>query len=202
MRVALPAYMLGQNPAKKIVYVSYSQSLSEKHSSDNRRLVESPWYRSVFPAVRLVRSTAAEIETAHGGYRLATSTEGTLTGRGGGPVIIDDPLNANDGYSNTAREAVNRWYSQTLLSRLNDPSMGTIIVIMQRLHEDDLVGYITKLEQWEVLNLPAIAPIDMHVPLSDCRSYFWRQGELLHPARLSHTVLQNAPAAHLPSSLD
>jgi predicted phage terminase large subunit-like protein len=189
--IALPAFMLGQNPSQKIACVSYSQNLSEKHSSDCRRLVESPWYRAVFPSVRLVRSTAAEIETSQGGYRLATSTEGTLTGRGGNPVIIDDPLNAIDGNSSAARDSANKWYSTTLLSRLNDPSMGAIIVIMQRLHEDDLVGHIMKLEQWDVLNLPAIAPADMRVALSDSRNYFWRQGELLHPARLSHAVLQN-----------
>jgi hypothetical protein len=92
--IALPAYMLGQNPAKKIVYVSYSQNLSEKHSSDNRRLVESPWYRGVFPAVRLVRSAAAEIETDHGGYRLATSTEGTLTVTRSSSMIHSTPTMA------------------------------------------------------------------------------------------------------------
>jgi predicted phage terminase large subunit-like protein len=184
--VVLPAFLLGLDPTKRIIDVSYSQILSEKHGLDCRRLIEHHWYRTVFPSVRLVRSTAAEIETDRGGYRLATSTEGTLTGRGGNPIIIDDPLNANDG--GAAREAVNRWYSTTLLSRLDDPS-GAIVVIMQRLHEDDLVGHLMKLGQWDILNLPAIAPNDIEVPLSDYRKHFWKKDELLHPARLSHAVL-------------
>jgi len=189
--IALPAYMLGIDPTSKIVSVGYSQSLSEKHSSDFRRLVESSWYGSVFPGVRLARSTAAEIETDRGGYRLATSTEGTLTGRGGDVIILDDPLNAKDGYSKHARDNTNRWYSTTLPTRLNDPSTSAIVIIMQRLHEDDTVGYVSKLGHWDILNLPAIAPADMYVPLSDCRKYFWRRGELLHPARLSQAVLED-----------
>ena len=87
--IALPAYMLGLDPTKKIVCVSYSQSLSEKHGLDCRRLIEHPWYGTVFPGVRLDRSAATEVATDRGGYRLATSTDGTLTGRGGDPVILD-----------------------------------------------------------------------------------------------------------------
>jgi hypothetical protein len=62
---------------------------------------------------------------------------------------------------------------------------------MQRLHEDDLVGHLIKLGQWEVLNLPATAPFDMSVPLSDYRKHLWKKGELLHPARLSQAVLDD-----------
>jgi predicted phage terminase large subunit-like protein len=189
--IAMPAYMLGLDPTKKIVCVSYSQNLSEKHGLDCRRLIEHPWYRAVFPGVRLDRSAATEVATDRGGYRLATSTEGTLTGRGGDPVILDDPLNANDAYSSAARQGVNQWYSRTLLSRLDDPARAAFVVIMQRLHEDDLVGHLMKLGPWEVLSLPAIAPSDMSIPLSDYRSHLWKEGELLHPARLSQAVLDD-----------
>jgi predicted phage terminase large subunit-like protein len=190
--IALPAYMLGLDPTKKIVCVSYSQSLSEKHGLDCRRLIEHPWYRTVFPGVHLDRSAATEVATDRGGYRLATSTDGTLTGRGGDPIIIDDPLNANDADSRYAREGVNRWFSRTLLSRLDDPARAAIIVIMQRLHEDDLSGHLMELgQQWNVLNLPAIAPFEMSVPLSDYRTHHWKKGELLHPARLSQAVLDD-----------
>jgi predicted phage terminase large subunit-like protein len=154
-------------------------------------LIEHPWYRTVFPGLRLDRSAANEVATDRGGYRLATSTDGTLTGRGGDLVVLDDPLNANDAYSITAREGVNRWYSRTLLSRLDDPVRAAIIVIMHRLHEDDLVGHLIKLGQWKVLNLPAIAPFDMSVPLSHYRKHLWKKDELLHPARLSHAVLED-----------
>src|ERR1700730_9754544 len=188
--IVLPAYMLGRDPTKKIICVSYSQDLAIKLGADCRRLIETSWYNRLFPNLRLSRSTATEIETDRGGYRLTTSTEGTLTGRGGDLIIIDDPLNANDAYSKTARDAVNRWFSTTLVSRLDDPSAGAIVVIMQRLHEDDLVGHLMKLGQWDFLNLPAIAPEDIEVPLSDHKRYLWKKDELLHGARLSRPVLE------------
>jgi predicted phage terminase large subunit-like protein len=189
--IAWPAYMLGRDPTKKVVCISYSQELAGKHAADFRRLIESPWYRRLFPNVRLNRSTASEIETDQGGSRLTTSIEGTLTGRGGDPIIIDDAMNANDGYSKAAREAVNKWFATTLVSRLDDPSAGAIVVIMQRLHEDDLVGHLVKLGHWEVLNLPAIAPDDREVALSDHEKYLWKKGELLHEDRLSMSTLQH-----------
>jgi hypothetical protein len=182
---------MGRKPAVKILCVSYSQDLVNKHGGDCRRLIEGPWYQGVFPNVRLRRSTADEIETDEGGYRLSTSTEGTLTGRGGGLIIIDDPLNAKDTYSKTAREAVNRWFSNSLVSRLDDPVTGAIIVIMQRLHDDDLVGYLMKLGgPWEIFNLPAVAPEDIDIPLSDHKGYRWKKGELLHEARLPWSILE------------
>jgi predicted phage terminase large subunit-like protein len=187
--VVLPGYMLGRDPATKLVCVSYSQDLAGKLGADCRRLIETPWYQTVFPNVRLSRSTTGEIETDKGGYRLSTSTEGTLTGRGGGPIIIDDPMNAKDAYSKAARDAVNRWFSNSLVSRLNDPAAGAIIVIMQRLHEDDLVGHLLKLGHWDVLNLPAVAAEDTDVPLSDHKTYHWKKDELLHEARLPRSVL-------------
>jgi predicted phage terminase large subunit-like protein len=188
--IAWPAYILGRDPTKKIVCVSYSQELAGKHAADCRRLIDSAWYKGLFVNVRLERNTASELETDLGGYRLTTSTEGTLTGRGGDPIIIDDPMNAKDGYSKTNREAAKSWYSSTLVSRLDDPSAGAIVIIMQRLHEDDLVGYVMQLDDWDVLNLPAVAPDDIKIALSDNTSYTWKKGELLHEARLPASTLK------------
>lgn len=189
--IALPAYMLGRDPAKKIVCISYSQDLAGKHAADCRRLMDSAWYQDLFPNIRLIRSTAVEIETDQGGYRLTTSTEGTLTGRGGDPIIIDDPMNANDAYSKAGRDAVHNWFRATLLSRLDDPSTGALVLIMQRLHEDDLVGNLMKSGNWDVLNLPAIAPEDVEIPMSLSCRYQWKKGELLHPDRLPASTLAN-----------
>ena len=188
--IAVPAFTLGHDPTKKIVCVSYSQDLGEKHASDCRRLIESSWYQRLYPEMRLSRSTASEIETEKGGYRLTTSPEGTLTGRGGDIIIIDDPMNAKDAYSRIARDTLKKWFTNSLLSRLNSPSTGAIIVIMQRLHEEDLIGHLMESGQWEILNLPAIAPHDMEVPLSDDRKHIWKKEELLHEARLPKSVLE------------
>jgi hypothetical protein len=79
-----------------------------------------------------------------GGGRYATSVGGTLTGRGGDTIIVDDPLNANEAQSEIARKKVIDWYGGTLVSRLNDKRTGAIIAVMQRLHEDDLAGHLLR----------------------------------------------------------
>ena len=92
------------------------------------------------------------------GFRLATSTGGTLTGRGGNLLIIDDPLKPQDALSDPKRTAVNDWFAHTLLSRLDDKRTGKILIVMQRLHMDDLTGFVLgQSDNWTVLSLPAIA---------------------------------------------
>ena len=82
---------------------------------------------------------------------LATSVGGVLTGRGADFIIIDDPLKPDEALSETQRNAVNEWFDHTLYSRLNDKRTGCIIIITQRLHEDDLVGHVLEQEDWEIL---------------------------------------------------
>ena len=161
--VAFPAFVLGLNPSRRIVCVSYSGDLAKKHSNDFRAVIKSPWYRSTFPRTRIgtFKNSETEIEFTARGFRLATSVGGTLTGRGGEMIIIDDPLKPDDALSEPKRSAANQWFTNTLLSRLDDKRTGSIIIVMQRVHVDDLTGFV--LEQspdWEVLSLPAIADCD------------------------------------------
>ena len=80
--VAFPAFVLGLDPSRRIICVSYSGELAKKHSNDFRALLESPWYRDVFPNARIgSKNSETEIELTSRGYRLATSVGGTLTGR-------------------------------------------------------------------------------------------------------------------------
>src|SRR5215467_15074149 len=118
----------------------------------------SPWYRQLFPT-RLAphRQAVQEFITTRQGYRLATSTGGVLTGRGADIILIDDPLKPEEALSDTQRKAANEWYNHTLYSRQNDKRRGAIVIIMQRLQEDDLVGHVLAQEEWEVLSFPAIA---------------------------------------------
>ena len=83
-----------------------------------------------------------------------------LTGRGADIILIDDPLKPEEALSDAQRKAANEWYDHTLYSRLNDKRHGAIVIIMQRLHEDDLVGHVLAQEGWEVLSFPAIAEAD------------------------------------------
>src|SRR5215467_1630694 len=147
----------------------------------------SPWYRQLFPT-RLAphRQAVQEFITTRQGYRLATSTGGVLTGRGADIILIDDPLKPEEALSEAQRKAANEWYNSTLYSRLNDKRRGAIVIIMQRLHEDDLVGHVLAQEPWEVLSFPAIAEADeVHrietIWGSEC--FRRRQGEALHPDR-------------------
>ena len=106
--VALPAFALGQDPSRNIICVSYSDPLARKHGNDCRAVMHSPKYRRIFPGTRIssAKDTEAEIRTTAGGSRLTTSVGGTLTGRGGDLLIIDDPLKPQDAQSESAREVI------------------------------------------------------------------------------------------------
>jgi predicted phage terminase large subunit-like protein len=185
--VALPAWCLGLDPAAQILCVSYAQELADKLARDCRAIMMSPWYRRLFPT-RLAphRHAVQEFITTRQGYRLATSTGGVLTGRGADIIIIDDPLKPEEALSDAQRRAANEWYDHTLYSRLNDKRHGAIVIVMQRLHEDDLVGHVLAQEEWEIIRFPAIAEADeVHRidTLFGPRCFTRRRGEALHPNR-------------------
>ncbi len=156
--VALPAWLLGLQPHRQIICASYGQDLADKHARDTRAVMLSPSYRHIFNTrLSTKRLSVNDFMTTEGGFRMATSVGGVLTGRGGDFLIIDDPLKPDDAYSDTQRSSVNRWFESTLLSRLNNKQDGVIIVVMQRLHQDDLIGHLLEKGGWELLKLPAIA---------------------------------------------
>jgi predicted phage terminase large subunit-like protein len=190
--VAFPAWALGREPARRIICVSYASELAAKHSRDCRAVIDSPWYRATFPKTRLDprKNTELEFDTTAGGFRLATSVGGTLTGRGGDILIIDDPLKAADALSDSVRERANDWVRNTLYSRLDDKRRGVIIVVTQRLHVDDLVGQLLGTgDGWVQLNLPAIADAPERFDLGDGRVYIRAPGKALHPDRESLETL-------------
>lgn len=186
--VALPAYGLGLDPSVEIVSVSYAQELAEAISRDCRQVMGSHWYRKLFPKTRISaqRDSVGEFMTTAGGSRIATSVGGTLTGRGGDVIILDDPLKPSEAISDIQRAKVNDWFGRTLYSRLNHQKSGVIILVMQRLHQDDLVGHVLEQEDWEVVSLPAIAEEEeRHVffSLGKEMQKIRRAGELLQPGR-------------------
>lgn len=187
--VALPAWFLGHHPSERIVAVSYSDQLARTHANDFRRLVRDPLYQATFPAMRLDRDTDREIMTTQRGRRLATSIEGTLTGLGGNLVIIDDPLKQDDAHSEAVRNRTIDWYRNTLVSRPDDKQLARIVLVMQRVHQNDLAGYLMEQGGFEVLNLPAIAPETQSYELGGGRIYVRQQDELLHPAHEPAAVL-------------
>lgn len=115
--------------------------------------------------------------------------------RGGNLVIIDDPLKPEEAISQVRREAVNGWYSRTLLSRLNNKASDAIILVQQQLHMDDLAGYVETLDDWVTLRLPAIAEEDAAIPIGADRFHQRRAGDLLHPDREPQLVLDSLKLA-------
>ncbi|HEX3430722.1 MAG TPA: phage terminase large subunit [Rhizomicrobium sp.] len=185
--IAFPAWLMGHDPSTQILCVSYGQELSDKLSRDCRALMTSRFYETLFPTrLSPMRSAVEEFATTAHGFRLATSVGGVVTGRGGDTIIVDDPLKPEEAVSETFRKRVNDWYDNTLYSRLNDRRKGAIVIIMQRLHEDDLVGHVREQEDWEVVSFPAIAERDESFTVetrTGTRSFGRKAGEALHADR-------------------
>lgn len=189
--VTWPAWVLGQDPFKKILVVTYAQDFSDKLARDFREVMRSPFYQALF-ATRPASEAISEYETTAGGYRLSTSVAGGLTGRGADIIIIDDPLKADDALSEARRKSVNEWYDNTLRSRLNSQEDGAIILVMQRLHADDLVAHVQQHEHWDVVSLPAIAEQnETHAFTTPygARIVHRKEGEVLHPGIISRERL-------------
>lgn len=160
VNVAYSTWLLGHNPKERIVSASYSSELAEKFARDSKIIMESDWYKKIFPrsTISKSRSTASDFNTTSHGGRYTSSVDGTMTGRGGNVIIIDDPIKPSDANSETALNKVNDWYKSTLLSRLDDPQNGVIILIMQRVHENDLTGYLLESsDEWTHIKMPEIA---------------------------------------------
>lgn len=194
--IAFPAFVLGHHPSKQIICASYSSEFAEKLARETKRLMETPFYQRLFPRTLLKggKQSVAEFETSLGGVRFTTSPGGSLTGRGADIIVIDDALKPDEAMSQTTRVAVNNWWDGTLYSRLNDKKNGAIVIVMQRLHEDDIVGHVlTKGENWDVVRLPAIIYEEEEVITYDTpygrRRKVRPVGDILHAARESKETL-------------
>ena len=143
------------------------------------------------------KSAETDFETTVGGGRLATSVGGTLTGRGGGFVIIDDPIKAQDALSATHRDSVHQWrggITGTAMTRLDDKRTGVVIVVMQRVHIDDPVGRLLEQGGWTVVSLPAIAEEQERFELLNGQIFTRAPGDVLQPEREPIEVLDRLRA--------
>lgn len=190
--VALVAWLLGHDPTRKIICVSYSQDLASQFSALTRQLMKSRWYAELFPGTIISpeKDTEKFFRTTAGGYRDSTSVGGTLTGKGADLLIIDDPAKPDEMMSETQRTSVNDWYDRTLTTRLNNKRRDGILLVMQRLHPDDLSGHVKQRGGWDVLTLPAIAMADETIPLSASRSHHRAYGDVLDEQREGKAELE------------
>lgn len=160
------AWALGHCPDAEFIHASYSGTLAAGNSASVLDLVQHEAYREIFPEVRLDGTAKAHWTTTAGGVMYAAGAGGTITGFGagkmrdsfGGAILIDDPHKADEARSDVIRQSVIDWFVNTLESRKNDPQRTPIILIMQRLHERDLAGWLLdggNGEQWEHVCLSA-----------------------------------------------
>lgn len=191
--VAWPAWILGHDPRSRMIAASYAASLSIKHSLDCRLVMESEWYRRIFPDAQLVRGQKEKRKfvTTQCGFRLATSVGGSTTGEGGNFLILDDPVNPLQAMNHRWRTRANEWFSHTFASRLDDKRKGVIVVVMQRLHPQDLSGYLMERGGWQQLVVPAVTEAERIHCFGSIKKLS-HAGELLHASREDELLLEKA----------
>lgn len=183
--VALPTWLLGRNPATKILCLHASDVLARELHDSAKSIMTHARYRSLFPST-VISNDKRKIQTTFGGKRLHMPFMTSLTGLGADYIIIDDPISATDASNKSARDNVNKQFDQNIIQRLNNKSNGCIIIVMQRLHEDDLCGHILKKRGgWVHLNIPAIAVSNNICSLPYSKKHHWLKGQALHEARES-----------------
>jgi predicted phage terminase large subunit-like protein len=167
-----PAWLLGRDPYRHIMFGTYNQPFAEDYGRDVRAIMEGDQYKQVFAGTTLAKGSksADRLGTDQGGRCVFVGRGGSATGRGADFLIIDDPLKDRaEANSATIRQELWDWFNDTMSTRLMSDT-GAIIIIMTRWHEDDLVGRLTdptnpyynaeEAKQWKIINIPAIAEDD------------------------------------------
>ena len=190
--VLWPAWLLGKDPAKRIMVASYCQKLSNKLSLDTRFIMSCPWYKSAFPKLEIAQdqNEKHKFMTSQQGFRMAVSTSGMVTGEGGDILILDDPHNPREIFSDKLRNKTINWFEQVFSSRLNNQKKGKIILVMQRLHFQDLAGYLIEKGGCRVINLPIIFDRNQEVYIGNKLKTI-AKGNLLDPERFDLSAIEN-----------
>lgn len=157
--VFFPAWNWLHRPEEQYLYTSYSYGLAERDSQRCRRLIDLPQFQRCYGHLFKPmpdQNTKRRFSNDKGGARLCTSVLGATTGEGGSVIVVDDPHSVTEAESEVRRENVRRWFADVFFNRLNDPATGCRLVVGQRIHNEDLSGYILEhyKEEWTHLNLP------------------------------------------------
>jgi predicted phage terminase large subunit-like protein len=207
------AWCMGNFPDSEFIHASYSKRLATANTYAVRAMMLHEQYQAIFGHTALSGDSKAkdEFRTEQGGIVYATGAEGTITGYGGGKMreefggalVVDDPHKAGEANSATMRQNVIDWFSTTMESRKNNPNTP-IIVVMQRLHENDLSGWLLaggNGEEWEHLCIPAMDandvsfwpeqfPVEMLTRLRDANSYVYAGQYMQNPAPIGGGIFK------------
>lgn len=184
-------------PATRWLFSSYGENLAIRDSLKCRRIIAHPWYQRNFGDMFNLtgdQNQKTRFDNDKTGYRIATSVGGMGTGEGGDFIVVDDPLKQADAHSLPARESVIDWWDNTMSTRGNNPDKVVKVVIMQRLHEQDLTGHLlekmkTDGEHYEHLCLPARYETSVRVTSIGWRDPRTEPGQLLWPDRFTPDAL-------------
>ncbi len=179
--VFLTAWLLAWNPTERIIIVTYSEQLALHIAYLVRKILQSRWYMTYF-ATRIAedRRRVGDFATTAGGGVYAVSVAGSITGRGASIIIFDDPLNIADANNLDQLRKVNDRFDTVIMSRLDNPRTGRVVISAHRLHQQDLSGHVLETGEWDHIGLPFIAPKDQDYNLGG-RVWHRKKGELLRP---------------------
>jgi predicted phage terminase large subunit-like protein len=194
--ICFPCWVWANDPSQNFLSASYSLDLSTEHSVMRRNLLQSGWYRRMWGdkfSLSGDRNQVAQFMNDRRGQMIATSIGGTTQGRGCDIAILDDPVSPDQALSDAERRTANNWIDNTLRSRLNDPSTGAIVLVMQRLHELDPTGYLVEQEPGLWAHLP--------IPLEAEQTEIWKfpisgiliqrdVGGILMPSRFTEQTVE------------
>ena len=184
--ICLSAWTLGHNPRSKVMVLAGSEELAEEISRPVRDLMRTEWFMKAFPTTRLSKTKSRKMDfaTTAGGGLFAASIHSNVTGFGGDLVIVDDPVGIRDAANLEKLKKVNENFQNEVLSRLDNQRTGRVLIIMQRLHENDLCGYVLQQGGWTRTVLPLVAP---RTKTFDLGSGKWKRkkGDVLRPDAFS-----------------
>ncbi|WP_267423459.1 hypothetical protein [Methylobacterium sp. GC_Met_2] len=180
--VAMVVFALGRDPTRKIIVVAGTRTLAAELQRRVVTLMRTPRCRVLFPHLRPT-VTPGEIILPHGGGILYRAVGQSLIGRGADLIVIDDPIAPHRAQDEGARGFVHAWYDAEIVPRLNDKAGGAIVLVMQRVHEDDLTAYVRKRGVWTEVLLPAVALKNEAWRLHRRRTVMRQKGEPLLPDR-------------------
>jgi predicted phage terminase large subunit-like protein len=194
--IMFPSWLWVRYPASRLVFASYSAALSIDLSVKRRAVIQSPWYQQRWGSKVTMASDQnlkSEFANTASGRMIATSVDGSVTGRGGSYVVCDDLINPAMSESDLEREGAIRWFDETLGSRLDDKKTGRVVVIEQRTHQADLSGHLLAQGGWEHLCLPAEFERRTTIVMPrSLREVVKQEGELLWPDREGRAELDTA----------
>jgi len=185
------AWRLGVDPTVKFVCISYGDDLANKHAASTRALMQSPEYKAIFPGTVLDKKSEGWLTTTKGGYRYATAVGSDITGFRPTEIIVDDPIEPEEGTSELKKQKLRSWISSSVLTRFEDNAKSVFILVMHRIAPDDLAGTLQKQGGYETFSLPLVAEEKETFGTEQDKLIMTRQpGELLHPRRMTPKDLE------------